>query len=80
MIIANTVKSYTGYIICKCTYSADISATDEELTAYEVYDKNNGEMIEAFDELEEAMDFVEDQQIWDGIICVLPDLRHIERY
>lgn len=80
MITATTVRDYPNYYIDKYIYSADVSATGEELTAYEVYSKVIPDLIEAFDTLEEAIDYVENQQVWDAIVCRLPNTAHVELY
>ena len=79
MITATTVCDYPNYYIDKYIYSADISDTGEEFTAYEVY-TNDGNLLEAFDELEEAIDYVNNQIAWDRLIATLPPHEAIERY
>lgn len=71
MISARTVKEAEGYTVDAYTYSPDISATGEELTMYEVYN-NNGDMLEAFEELEEAVNFMKNQIVWEKLINSLP--------
>lgn len=79
MISARTIKEVEGYTVEAYTYSADVSATGKLLTMYEVYN-NNADMLEAFDSLQEAMDFVENQIAWDRIIAMLPQHEAIARY
>lgn len=71
MISARTIKEVEGYTVEAYTYSVDVSAT--------VYN-NNADMLEAFDSLQEAMDFVENQIAWDRIIAMLPQHEAIARY
>lgn len=79
MISARTIKEVEGYTVEAYTYSVDVSATGKLLTMYEVYN-NNADMLEAFDSLQEAMDFVENQIAWDRIIAMLPQHEAIARY
>lgn len=70
-MISRIVKEIESYTIEVCTYSADISATGKPLTMYEVYN-DNGDMLEAFDSLQEAIDYVNNQIAWDRMIVMLP--------
>lgn len=79
MISARTVKEVESYTVDVYTYSADVSATGEELTMYEVYN-DNGDMLETFEELEEAIDYVDNQIAWDRMIATLPPHEAIARY
>lgn len=79
MIEATVVKTYRNYTIERYTYSADISATGKPLTMYEVYN-DNGDMLEAFDSLQEAIDYVNNQIAWDRMIAMLPQHEAIARY
>lgn len=79
MITAETVKEIEGYTVTAYTYSADVSATGEELTTYEVYN-NNADMLDAFDSLQEAIDYVDNQIAWDHMIAILPPHEAIARY
>lgn len=79
MIEATVVKTYRNYSIERYTYSADISATGKPLTMYEVYN-DNGDMLEAFDSLQEAIDYVNNQIAWDRMIAMLPQHEAIARY
>lgn len=78
-MIARIIKKIEGYTVEAYTYSPDISATGEELTMYEVYN-SNGDMLEAFDTLEEAVDYVNNQIVWDRMIITLPPHEAIARY
>lgn len=79
MIDTRIVKEVDGYTVEACTYSPDISATGEALTMYEVYN-DNGDMLEAFDSLQEAIDYVNNQIAWDRMIAMLPQHEAIARY
>ena len=46
---------------------------------YEVYN-DNGDMLEAFDSLQEAIDYVNNQIAWDRMIAMLPQHEAIARY
>lgn len=78
-MISKIVKKIESYTIEVCTYSADISATGKPLTMYEVYN-DNGDMLEAFDSLQEAIDYVNNQIAWDRMIAMLPQHEAIARY
>ena len=78
-MISRIVKEIESYTIEVCTYSADISATGKPLTMYEVYN-DNGNMLEAFDSLQEAIDYVNNQIAWDRMIAMLPQHEAIARY
>lgn len=78
-MISRIVKEIESYTIEVCTYSADISATGKPLTMYEVYN-DNGDMLEAFDSLQEAIDYVNNQIAWDRMIAMLPQHEAIARY
>lgn len=78
-MISRIVKEIESYTIEVCTYSADISATGKPLTMYEVYN-DNGDMLEAFDSLQEAIDYVNNQITWDRMIAMLPQHEAIARY
>lgn len=78
-MISRIVKEIEGYTIEVCTYGADISATGKPLTMYEVYN-DNGDMLEAFDSLQEAIDYVNNQIAWDRMIATLPQHEAIARY
>lgn len=78
-MISRIVKEIEGYTIEVCTYGADISATGKPLTMYEVYNKN-ADLLEAFDNLQEAIDYVENQIAWDRMIATLPQHEAIARY
>lgn len=78
-MISRIVKEIESYAIEVCTYSADISATGKPLTMYEVYN-DNGDMLEAFDSLQEAIDYVNNQIAWDRMIAMLPQHEAIARY
>lgn len=71
MISVRTVKEAEGFSVDAYIYSPDVSATGEKLTMYEVYN-SNGDMLEAFEELEEAVDFMENQIAWEKLINSLP--------
>lgn len=79
MISARIIKEVDGYTVEACTYSADVSATGKPLTMYEVYN-DNGDMLEAFDCLQEAIDYVNNQIAWDRMIATLPQHEAIARY
>lgn len=79
MINAETMINYGSYTISRYTYSADVSATGKELTMYEVYN-DNADMLEAFDSLQEAIDFIDNQTAWDRMIAALPPHEAIARY
>lgn len=78
-MISRIVKEIEGYTVETCTYSADVSATGKPLTMYEVYN-DNGDMLEAFDSLQEAIDYVNNQIAWDRMIATLPQHEAIARY
>lgn len=78
-MISRIVKEIEGYTIEVCTYGADISATGKPLTMNEVYN-DNGDMLEAFDSLQEAIDYVNNQIAWDRMIATLPQHEAIARY
>lgn len=78
-MISRIVKEIESYTIEVCTYSADISATGKPLTMYEVYN-DNGDMLDAFDSLQEAIDYVNNQIAWDRMIATLPQHEAIARY
>lgn len=78
-MISRIVKEIESYTIEVCTYSADISATGKPLTMYEVYN-DNGDMLEAFDSLQEAIDYVNNQIAWNRMIAMLPQHEAIARY
>lgn len=78
-MISRIVKEIEGYTVETCTYSADVSATGKPLTMYEVYN-DNGDMLEAFDSLQEAIDYVENQIAWDRMVATLPQHETIARY
>lgn len=78
-MISRIVKEIESYTIEVCTYSADISATGKPLTMYEVYN-DNGDMLEAFDDLQEAVDYINNQMVWDRMISILPPHEAIARY
>lgn len=79
MIDTRIVKEIEGYTVEACTYSADISATGKLMTTYEVYN-DKSDMLEAFEELQEAIDFIKNQTAWDQIIATLPPHEAIARY
>ena len=79
MISAKNIKTISNYTIDLYTYSPDISATGEKLTTYEVYN-DNGDMLGAFDSLQEAVDYVNNQIAWDRMIATLPPHKAITRY
>lgn len=79
MISSRIIKEIEGYTVEACTYSADVSATGKPLTMYEVYN-DNGDMLEAFDCLQEAIDYVNNQIAWDRMIATLPQHEAIARY
>lgn len=79
MISPRIIKEIEGYTVEACTYSADVSATGKPLTMYEVYN-DNGDMLEAFDCLQEAIDYVNNQIVWDRMIATLPQHEAIARY
>lgn len=79
MIDAKIVKDYPHYTIEEYTYSADISATGEELTMYEVWSKDK-ELLGSFTTLEEAVDYIENQTAWDRLIDSLPPCDVIARH
>lgn len=79
MINTRIVKEVDGYTVEACTYSPDISATGEALTIYEVYN-DNADMLEAFDSLQEAVDYINNQMVWDRLIAILPPHEAIARY
>lgn len=79
MITAETVKEIEGYTVTAYTYSADVSATGEELTTYEVTNEDLT-VFEAFEELEEAIDFIENQIAWERLIYSLPPHPQIVAY
>lgn len=78
-MISRIVKEIESYTIEVCTYSADISATGKPLTMYEVYN-DNGDMLDAFDSLQEAIDYVNNQIAWNRMIATLPQHEAIARY
>lgn len=78
-MISKIAKEIDSYTVEVCTYSADVSATGKELTMYEVYN-DNGDMLEAFDSLQEAIDYVNNQIAWDCMIAMLPQHKAIARY
>ncbi len=49
------------------------------MTTYEIYTQDS-QFIEAFETLEEAVDFVENQIAWDKLIATLPPHPAIARY
>ncbi len=79
MIDARIVKDYPRYTIEKYTYSADFSATGQELTMYEVWSKDD-ELLGSFTTLDEAVDYVENQTAWNTLIDSLPPCDVIARY
>ena len=78
-MISRIVKEIEGYTVETCTYSADVSATGKPLIMYEIYNKN-ADLLEAFDNLQEAIDYVENQIAWDRMIAMLPQHEAIARY
>lgn len=78
-MISKIVKEIEGYTVEACTYSADVSATGKPLIMYEVYNKNT-DLLEAFDNLQEAIDYIENQIAWDRMIAMLPQHEAIARY
>lgn len=78
-MISRIAKEIESYTIEVCTYSADISATGKPLTMYEVYN-DNGDMLDAFDSLQEGIDYVNNQIAWDRMIATLPQHEAIARY
>lgn len=78
-MISRIVKEIESYTIEVCTYSADISATGKPLTMYEVYN-SNADMLEAFDNLQEAISYIDNQIVWDRMIATLPPHEAIARY
>lgn len=78
-MISRIVKEIEGYTVETCTYSADVSATGKLLTMYEIYNKN-ADLLEAFDNLQEAIDYVENQIAWDRMVATLPQHETIARY
>lgn len=46
---------------------------------YEIYNKN-ADLLEAFDNLQEAIDYVENQIAWDRMVATLPQHETIARY
>lgn len=79
MITIETVLDYGSHTIDCYTYSADVSATGKGLTMYEVYN-DNADMLEAFDSLQEAIDFIDNQTAWDRMLAALPPHEAIARY
>lgn len=79
MINARTIKEVEGYTVEAYTYSADVSATGKPLIMYEIYNKN-ADLLEAFDNLQEAIDYVENQIAWDRMVATLPQHETIARY
>lgn len=79
MISARIIKEVDGYTVEACTYSVDVSATGKSLTMYEVYN-SNVDMLEAFDNLQEAISYVANQIAWDRMIATLPPHEAIARY
>lgn len=71
MITAKTVLDYGSYTIDHYIYSADVSETGKELITYEVSNEDMT-VFEAFDTLEEAVDFVENQIAWEKLVNSLP--------
>lgn len=79
MIDTRIIKEIDGYTVEACTYSADVSATGKPLTMYEVYN-DNADILEAFDSLQEAVDYINNQMVWDRMIATLPQHEAIARY
>ena len=79
MINTRIIKEAEGYTVEACTYSPDISATGKLLTMYEVYN-DNANMLEAFESLQEAISYVDNQMVWDRMIAILPPHEAIARY
>ena len=65
MISAETVLDYGSHCIDRYTYSADVSATGQELTMYEVYDNSVHDLIESFETLDEAIEHTENEIMWE---------------
>lgn len=72
MITAETVLDYGNRRIDKYAYfncPPDCANSGKDRITYEVYDNSVGDLIEAFDTLDEAIEYTENEIIWHWLMA-----------